>query len=128
MAEHPVQANIILRPRSGGSILEDTITLHNMKEYLPSEETWVGAQKELSDLGFDVKANRLLSVMVTIVGEKDKFESVFKTTLEERTEEISYGIRATYYVATESLTLPDTLKPYIEAVIIPQPLHIVGPN
>ncbi len=109
-----LNATAVLYSKTGKSMFKEQSTVDNVDDFMPSQETIDCAVRELTNLGISIR--RVGGFGVSIKSEKDDFEKVFKTTLEEKTQNGSK-----YYVAKNELKMPDTLKPYVERIVLPIP-------
>jgi len=116
-----ITGNVILRSASGRSLLEEKVTAENVDQFKPSPEIARRAQEELVKLGFDVIAYQEGSSSLTMGGGKAYFETIFQTPIDEAFKDVGHGVKKSYYVPQGELILPDELKPWIEAIFLPEP-------
>lgn len=117
-----VIAQVILRSADGSSVLEsdEPITSENVKSRGAEERVIEEAQRALRDLGFDVV--QASEVGVTISGDKERFEDVFDTTLEERSDSTDADAdRERVYEAKQPVRIPEELSSLVADVVFPVP-------
>lgn len=112
-----VIAEVILRSTDGSSILDadEPITSKNVDSYRVEKEVIERATKVLRDFGFEIVQTS--ETAVTISGDKERFEEVFDTTLELRSEE---GPEQAYEVK-ELVRIPDELSSFVDDIAFPTP-------
>jgi hypothetical protein len=75
-----ISAQVILRPASGKSVTgQDAITSENIRDYMPSTETFTEAAQGFQAAGFEVSAEGPTGFSITAPAET--FEKVFNTRL-----------------------------------------------
>lgn len=117
-----VIAQVILRSADGSSVLEsdEPITSENVGSRGAEERVIEEAQRALRDLGFDVV--QASEVGVTISGDKERFEDVFDTTLEERSDSTDADAdRERVYEAKQPVRIPEELSSLVADVVFPVP-------
>lgn len=121
MSDHVV-AQVILRSAEGSSVLDadEPITSENVDAHRVGTNVVESAKRMLRDLGFDVV--QASEVGLSISGDKDRFEEVFGTTLEARSEstDAEPGDRRAYE-ATEPIQVPEALSALVDEVTFPEP-------
>lgn len=110
----PVLAEVILRSASGGSALETPPTSATLSRLKPNEATIRRAREGLEGLGIQVVSEG--SISLTIHTLPEVFEQVFHTCLERPPAGAPPNYRATL-----PIIVPQALRPYVEAVVLPQP-------
>jgi len=117
-----VIAQIILRSPEGSSVLEsdEPITSENVESRRAEKQVIAEVQGALRDLGFEVV--QVSEVTITISGDKELFEDVFDTTLEERSASADADAdRERVYEAKQPARIPKKLSSFVSDVVFPVP-------
>ena len=120
--EKMISAQVILRPESGKSVTgQDAITSANIRDYMPSPESFQAAAQSFSAAGFEVSAAGPTGFSITAPA--STFEKVFKTTVRQQE---SGGFEAVRKDKSASYELPlrglsGELSRYVEAVTFTPP-------
>ena len=116
-----ISAQVILRPASGKSVTgQDAITSENIRDFMPSTETFTAAAQGFQSAGFDVSAEGPTGFSITAPAAT--FEKVFKTRL--RSDD--GGVRSVKKDESEDFelslrSLPRELSRYVEAISFTPP-------
>ncbi|MCS3665395.1 hypothetical protein [Salinibacter ruber] len=117
-----VVAQVSLQSAEGSSVLDadEPITSDNIDDYRAGTNAIEGAKEALRGLGFDVV--QASEVGLSILGDKDRFEEVFDTTLKARSEsaDAEPGDRQAYE-AMEPVQVPDALAAFVDEITFPVP-------
>ena len=119
--EKTVSAQVVLRSASGKAVTgQDAITSENVRDYMPSPETFNAAAQTFRAAGFEVSAAGPTGFSITAPVET--FEKVFKTRLQTG-EGGAKAVRKDESTAFElSLRgLPTEISRYVEAVTFTPP-------
>lgn len=120
--EKIISAQVILRPASGKSVTgQDAITSENIRDYMPSPESFQAAAQSFAAAGFEVSAAGPTGFSITAPA--STFEKVFNTSV--RSQE-GRGIEAVRKDKSASYELPlrglsGDLSRYVEAVTFTPP-------
>ncbi len=110
-----VSATVALYSKSGKSMFKENISLSNIGDFKPTQDTIDGAVEELTKLGVNIKRVSKTGT-ISVQASKKTFEKIFKITLEDKVQNGSK-----YYEAKGEIKMPDTLTPYVERVVLPVP-------
>jgi hypothetical protein len=120
--EKIISAQVILRPASGKSVTgQDAITSENIRDFMPSPESFQAAAQSFSEAGFEVSAAGPTGFSITAPA--STFEKVFNTSV--RSQE-GGGIAAVRKDESTSFELPlrglsRDLSRHVEAVTFTPP-------
>ncbi|HEX8921612.1 MAG TPA: hypothetical protein VF766_09055 [Pyrinomonadaceae bacterium] len=120
--EKTISAQVILRPASGKSVTgQEAITSENVRDYMPSPESFQAVAAEFAAAGFEVSAAGPTGFSIT--ASESAFEKFFDTrlqTTEKRGVEALGKDKSTGY-ELPLRGLPKALSHYIEAVTFTPP-------
>lgn len=120
--EKIISAQVILRPESGKSVTgQEAITSENIRDYLPSPESFQAAAQSFAAAGFEVSAAGPTGFSITAPA--STFEKVFNTKV--RSQE-GGGVKAMRQDESEDYELPlrglsKEMSQHIEAVTFTPP-------
>ena len=120
--EKTISAQVILRPASGKSVTgQDAITSDNIRDFMPSPESFEAAAQSFAAAGFEVSAAGPTGFSITAPA--STFEKVFNTNVRERegggVEAVRKDERATFELPLRGLSRD--LSRHVEAVTFTPP-------
>lgn len=116
-----VIAQVILRASDGSSVLDpdQPITADNVDAHRVGPEVVEAATEKFRALGFEVVQTS--EVGLTIAGDKERYEEVFETTLDVRSESVDTRAGPEAYEPAEPVRIPDRLSRLVDEITFPIP-------
>ena len=111
-----VSAEVIFKTRDGRSLLSDgaPIDAAHIEQLVPGEEGIKRTIRRFRALGFTVCEP---GVTLTLIGERDRFEKVFRIRLRPREQ----GDRRSGFYAEGEPVIPPGLADVVQTIVFPEP-------
>lgn len=111
-----ISAEVIFKTRDGRSLLSEgaAIDAAHIKQLMPGEEGIKRTISRFRALGFTVCEP---GVTLTLIGERDRFEKVFRIRLRPREQ----GNRGSGFCAEGEPVIPSGLADVVQTIVFPEP-------
>lgn len=112
-----ISAEAILKSGSGRSLAHTTepVTAANVAFFAPRPETTAQAAAQLQALGFTVVTS---GITMTLEGPATRFEDVFQLHIQVSRDDRTGALQLQ---PSGDVTIPDSLKPFVESIVFPEP-------